>query len=288
MHRPLKHHLRSHPRATLFGIVLVCALLVGALFLRNHLVPPWQPSGTVSLFTYAVPEDEAQGETLGIGIYDITLLRENHSGFTLPNGAHTLLATPPDIHMLVNAEVPAGTYTGIRFSIRNLEVRNDWRSDGAPESLSLLHDSVTFPTPFTVHEDTTTIVLAGFETQRAIRVRDGNRVYLPTIALEIREHAPLQPDDATSAPHGGTTVQNATFGMSWDGSMKRNFRAEDYTEANTEPADTLVEQQLTGSTPSLTATTTAPEPAVATTTATTTEEAGVSTSTPEALETQDI
>ncbi len=221
-------------------IVLLGLLILGGVALWNRVYPlamPWEPTGELAVLMYAVPNDADQSESIVLGIADIALVR-NDGPLSLNRTTIRVPLTPPPLfERIITETVPVGRYNGITFTIQSPEVRNAWQGDAAPEGLSLVHSNVELPVPFTVHPDTMTILLAGFETDTAIYAHDGGRVFLPIITIEVREHGDITFSTNGIQVTGGTIDHSALFGMQWNGVMRRNVRAP--KQPDNEPAFTL-------------------------------------------------
>ncbi len=232
-------------RATLMlsGMVSCCAFAAWVYYTRPFTLLPWEARGNLSFLVYAKPAAEEQAELLTLGFTDVTLIRTDGETLPLRAAPRAALRTPPYFEPVVERDVPAGSYAGIRFSMRSPEIRNAWQGDTAPEGVALLHDIIELPVPFTVHPDATTILLAGFETETALHHHNGERVYLPVITLEVREKGDIThtTDDGTQIS-GGVLTLSTLYGMQWDGTMRRNVRASQ--DPNTTVDAETVEQLL--------------------------------------------
>ncbi len=225
---------RSPIRRTFFAGGIVLALLLCALsvawYLLRPLSLPWETTGELSILAYAVPNGVTQDEHIALGLANITLLRVDGSHITIRGVKRTPLNTPPFFERVLTETIPVGTYTGITFTLQSPEVRNAWQGDDAPKGLSLVHDTVELSIPFTIRENASTVLLAGFETNTAMRTRNGERVYLPIITLEVRERAEVSGTAEGIQVTGGTITHSALYGMQWNGSMRRNLRAPERPE----------------------------------------------------------
>ncbi len=233
------------PRTT---FVLVCSVLFCCVFAvwvyrtRPFMLLPWEAQGELSFLIYAKPTADEQDEQFILGFDDMTLFRADGTLIPVHATPRIPLHTPPFFESVVANEVPAGSYVGIRFSLRSPEIHNAWQGDTAPEGVALLHNIIELPISFSVHQDTTTVLLAGFETETALHPHDGERVYLPVIALEVREKGNVTKTTDGTEISGGTLTLSTLYGMQWDGTMRRNIRASQEPGTNID-AET-VEQTL--------------------------------------------
>lgn len=227
---------RSSFRRTFFAGGVVFALLLCALsfawYLLRPLSFPWETAGELSILAYAVPNGAMQDEHIALGLANITLLRADGSHTTIRGVKRTPLNTPPFFERVLTETIPVGTYTGITFTLQSPEVRNAWQGDDAPKGLSLVHDTVELPIPFTIRENMSTVLLAGFETNTAMRTRNGDRVYLPIITVEVREHGEVSGTADGIHVTGGSITHSALYGMQWNGTMRRNLRAPEQPEVS--------------------------------------------------------
>jgi len=238
----------------LISIIAVVLLVVGGIWYVVVITPrsaPWEESGTLVLVTRTVPEPSRSAATLlGLGLANMRLLEEG-GAVRLALTTQRVLLDVQDArpYELLRTEVGTGEYQGLAFTLKSPEFRNDWQGDTPPEHLSLVSGEVFLDTPFTVETGKTTVILLGFETLRAVRNRDEALLYLPVIHAEVRTDATVEPGEASSVVvRDGTIVHNIIFGMDWDGTMRKNFRAsleavpKTLEESSVPPVPTLEEQ----------------------------------------------
>lgn len=204
---------------------------IGILFFLTHFLPgaaPWVSTGRLAVVVRAVPYSDTD-LTLTVGIDTMELISE---GARTQVSIRTRRATLDSLHdtstLLFDTAARVGTYDGFSFTMTSPELRNPWEGDSPPSIVTLAHDQVFLPVSYTVVEGKTTVVILSFETISSMHEQEGGLVYVPTIQVETRTDASVVSQDTSSVyVEGGTIVSNSTYGMDWDGRMRRNFRATD-------------------------------------------------------------
>jgi hypothetical protein len=154
-----------------------------------------------------------------------------------------VLLTPgsDELTLVLDTEVPTGSYTGFGFTIKSPEIRNPWQEDKAPEPILLTHDHMKLSVPFVVQKDSTAAIILALETMQAIHTKDETQFYLPVVQIETRTGVVVESEnDTTYATVSGGEIQNSsTFGMDWNGRTRFNYREKEST-LNAEPTTQTV------------------------------------------------
>jgi hypothetical protein len=180
---------------------------------------------------------------LGFGLADVRLM-EGKNAVRLALTTRRILLDVQDTrpYELLRTNVHTGSYTGIGFSMKSPELRNDWQEESPPEHVALGAEEIFLDTPFTVETGTITVIILGFESLQAIRQHDDTVVYLPVIHTEVRTGATVELGDGTSVTvRNGSIVHNVIFGMDWDGTIRKNFRARTATPVQEQPAPVVTQ-----------------------------------------------
>jgi hypothetical protein len=232
------------------SLIVAVLLIVAGVWYVLVVVPrnaPWEESGTVVVVTRAIPEPaRSSPSVLGFGLADMRLT-EGDDAVRLALTIRRILLDVQDTrpYELLRTDVHTGLYTGIGFSMKSPELRNDWQEKSPPQHVALGAEEIYLDTPFTVEADTVTVIILGFESLQAIRPRDESVVYLPVIHAEVRTGAVVEPGEGTSVTvRDGSIVHNIIFGMDWDGTIRKNFRARTVIPAQEEPAPVATEETL--------------------------------------------
>jgi hypothetical protein len=232
----------------ILSLVVVALLIVAGVWYVVMVVPrnaPWEESGTVVVVTRAIPEPARNASAvLGFGLADVRLA-EGDGAVRLALTTRRILLDVQDTrpYELLRTNVHTGSYTGIGFSMKSPELRNDWQEDSPPEHIALGAEEIFLDTPFTVEADTITVIILGFESLQAIRPRDDAVVYLPVIHTEVRTGAVVEPGEGTSVTvREGSIVHNVIFGMDWDGVMRKNFRTRAVASVEGEPTPVVTQE----------------------------------------------
>lgn len=214
------------------NILIICTILFLVLFFVYYVFfrtvsVPWEADGRFVLAVRTVP-GELENLTLGFGIDKIELHKTTDKTETATILARRISLEPGDetLHRVLDTRVPSGEYSGLSFTLTSPELRNAWQENDAPDHISLIGDTVKLTVPFYVQEDTISSVVLAFETIKAVHDVDGIKKYLPVIQIETRSDIQvIIKDDGTVEIFNGKILQSATFGMDWDGNMRRNYRA---------------------------------------------------------------
>lgn len=205
---------------------------LGVLFLLFYIfilpsTPPWEPSGRLVLAVRTVPgvtEDLIM--FLGVDNVELYTIEGKTEKVTVLSRRIELVPGSDTLALVLDTNVPQGSYSGFGFTLKSPELRNSWQEEESPISVSLVEESVRLDTSYTVEEDITTAVILSFETIQAIHEKDGTKLYLPVIQIETRQDATVLPEDGETIQIQGGNIQSSTmFGMDWDGRMRNNFRA---------------------------------------------------------------
>jgi hypothetical protein len=198
----------------------------------------------LAIAVYPIPGPaREEGRALGVNVEDIMMLSDTGKEIRATVRTRHLLLRDTDtgLRLILETNVAAGSYAGIRLTLSSPEQRNAWEGDKAAAPVSLAGEQITLAVPFRVDADATTALVLGFETNQAIRDRDGAKLYLPVIHTETRAGAAVDTvtEDAVEVS-GGTVLQSKMFGMDWDGTMYFNYRAREdgllrYAPEPTEP-----------------------------------------------------
>ena len=192
---------------TFFSLCLI-GLLVHFLFFRTP-SKPWEESGHLVLAFRTAPGPQGKTET-------VTFLSRR---ITLKPGSNT-------VELILDTDVPTGTYTGFAFTLKSPELRNNWEEETAPEAVTLGGNSIQLSVPYDIQTDVTSAVILAFETQNVIKNVEEKHILLPVIQIETRSNANVTTlTENTVEIKNGTILHSATFGMDWDGAMRHNFRA---------------------------------------------------------------
>jgi hypothetical protein len=164
-----------------------------------------------------------------------------------------------------------GDYSGFSFTLKSPSLTNPWQDDEAPEGITIPGERVSLMSPYVVRENETTTIILNVETVQALHEKDGMQIYLPVVQIETRNGSDASVSATMVQIRGGEITSSATYGMTWEGTMRYNFRErtpvqEPAPTAEPEPAPTV--ETAPAATSSSASTTDAAE----TTTATTTDE----------------
>lgn len=211
----------------LSACIAVCASTVGALlYFEMTASLPWVPTGRLAILVHSSPNLTTTAQ-LGLGIDNVRLHRNDGVVERATVKTRRILFDPNNdsFILLIDTDVPEGTYTGFSFVLKSPELRNAWQQDIPPDHVSLLNDAVYMDVAYQVGQDSLTAIMLGFETQRTLFEEEGGIVYLPVIQVETRYDTTLDvSQDGTATISGGTINASATYGMDWDGRVRYNFR----------------------------------------------------------------
>jgi len=208
------------------------ALLGGAAWYLWFVAPkgaPWEAAGTLVIATYAIPGPVTEeSRALGVSVDDVRLVREDGEEIAATILSRHLLLEDTDttLQRMVETSLAVGSYRGVRITLGSPERRNAWESDDAASPVTLAGEEVFLEVPFRVDRDAVTALLLGFESNPALREREGTTIYLPVVHVETRVGASVsEPSDETVEVRGGEILGNKMFGMDWDGTTYFNYRA---------------------------------------------------------------
>jgi hypothetical protein len=220
----------------IIGIVAIIAIL-GTLTYFLPGAAPWVPTGRLVVAVRAVPYTDTD-LTLGLGIDNMALSAiDDRTQVSVLTRRVQFDPKSEATTILLDTSVRAREYTGFSFLLSSPELRNPTQGDTAPESVSLVHDNVAFPIPYTVVAGETTVILLSFETIQAMHESDKGKQYLPVVQGETRHGGSVGTSESgVTRIENGTISGSATYGMDWDGRMRLNFRASAVqTQATTTP-----------------------------------------------------
>jgi hypothetical protein len=135
---------------------------------------------------------------------------------------HTLLRRDRPLDMratmtetrLAESSIPAGRYTEVRISLAKPLTES---GDRLARTTPTLH----VPAEFTVESGNTATIILTFQPQYAVYEQEGMDVFVPVIGVETRSNVDVSVPGTIT---GGTIETNATFGVDFEGNVKRNFR----------------------------------------------------------------
>jgi uncharacterized RDD family membrane protein YckC len=235
------------------GLFAIMLLGVAAWYLW-YVAPkgaPWGASGTLVIATYAMPGPVTEdGRALGVSVNDVRLVREDGEEIAATVLSRHLLLKDTDtaIQRMVETSLAVGSYRGVRITLGNPERRTAWEGDVAASPVTLAGEEVFLEIPFRIDQDLVTALLLGFESNQALRERDGTTVYLPVVHVETRVGASVgEQDDDVVEVRGGEILGNKMFGMDWDGTTYFNYRAraDGTTKYAPAPVETPADNTLT-------------------------------------------
>lgn len=215
-----------HPQRTLILLLIAGILIVVSIIwlLFHRTARPWEASGALVVAIQPLSESDIQ---LSFGIDDMELVQEN--GKTRRVSLLTRRVTigtdvERRLQVLLTNEIPAGTYRGVRFTVRSIESRSP---SGEAPAIEIPTEHIVIDSSFTVTKEQATVVIFGIEGGQALHTDErGHTVYLPVIQAETRTGAVVSADKPeTVSVSGGTIVSSMTFGMNAAGEMKQNYRA---------------------------------------------------------------
>jgi hypothetical protein len=239
-----------------FAVVLVVIYFV---FFRTA-SKPWEESGHFVLALRTTPGLNTETE-FNIGLDNFELFRKDGSSESVSVLTRRVTLNPENntLDIILDTYVPIGDYSGFSFVLKSPELRSPWEEDEAPHTITLVQELIRLDIPYTIQKDVTSSVILAFETRNTIHDVDGEKQFLPVIQLETRSNTQITGgENEPVAIIGGDILHSVTFGMDWNGRIKRNFRAkpqkvisEPQTTEITQVATTTEETPLDVSTSSL-------------------------------------
>ncbi len=226
-------------RLTVFVVIVMLLISLGlfASTLVRH-APPWKPTGTL-VIVLGPAFDHAELWVAAIGLDDLVL--ERAVGRPVRATLRTRrvsLEQQAGLTLVLEVPIPTGSYTGLSFRLRDPAA-----TPPAPGAVSLPHDLVRVPVSFEARAGAVTALLVRLE--RTLIDEDGTYLYRPVMHVEARSGAVVEHDaNGWVLLRGGTITENSLYGMSEDGSMRQNYRPNQYLGETHEteplpPADTL-------------------------------------------------
>jgi len=206
------------------GLVFIVVVFGLYLLLRPE-AAPWEASGRLVIVTRPVPGPTAE-LSVGVGLDDMKLHREDGEvlAASILNRRITLTPGDSDLQVLLDADMPVGEYSGFSFLMKSPSVSNPWQEEEAPESVSMPGEFIRLASPYTITEGQTTAIILGFETIQAMHQKDDEQIYLPVVQIETRDGVDATISEKTAIIEGGEIAGSSTFGMTWEGVMRYNYR----------------------------------------------------------------
>ena len=208
----------------LIGVIAAAVWYVFVIAPRHT---PWEETGTISVLYWGVPTTTGATQELSFTVSSVRLIDEEGSEVPLTVLGRDLRIHSRDasVRALEDASIHTGSWGGVRFSLKDVELKNSIH-EASPQQVSLLNSTFVLPTAFELGPDEHIVLLLGFETAQAVHDADGLPVYLPVIRTELRRGATVLEDDKHNARvEGGTILESTIFGTAWDGSLRKNYRA---------------------------------------------------------------
>ncbi len=213
-----------HKRVLQLLGILISGLIL--LFLLTSPTKPWEDSGRLVLLVTRAP-NEVSELVMGLGIDDVYLLTKEgkEKKVTIRSRRFFIQPHSTTLTIILDTDAPAREYQGFGFMLSSPELRNSTNEETPPTHVTLPHETVFIPSPFTIGKDMTSSIILSFETETAMHEENSGKTYLPVIQVETRDGVSLGGDDTSALVEGGSVTSIGTYGMDWSGRVRFNYRA---------------------------------------------------------------
>lgn len=219
--------MQKYKLIILYAIILLAVSFLIFLYLRPSATKPWEETSKFTLAVRAVPYINKTDTTLGFGIDNVELYKKDGTIKSITILTRRVMIDPNknNLMLVLETDAPTGSYSGLSFTMKSPEMKNPWQQDTPPEHVSLISDNIRLDSPFEIKKDKDSAVILAFETMQAIHKKEDKNIYLPVIQIETRSGVNTNVENKNSIIIQDGKIENsATFGMSWNGKMRYNFR----------------------------------------------------------------